>query len=105
MSIKSRRKGAREENALVRQLQDAGLAAEKISRTGYAGEDISIPLLGIARRVEVKVRSHGFQQLYTWLEERDVLIVRKDRSEPLVVIRLKHALEIAIAAEKSRGTP
>jgi hypothetical protein len=47
MSARSRRKGARTENAIVHALQDAGLAAEKSSRSGYTGHDITVPLLGL----------------------------------------------------------
>jgi hypothetical protein len=54
---------------------------------------------------EVKVRGNGFNQLYDWLTGRDLLIVRADRREPLVVIPLKLAAEIAKAAEQSRAAP
>jgi hypothetical protein len=53
---------------------------------------------------EVKVRGNGFRKFYAWLEHRDFLIVRADRSEPLVVIPLRLAAEIAAAAEKGRGS-
>jgi hypothetical protein len=56
-----------------------------------------MPLLGIGRAVEVKCRAAGFAQLYDWLNERDVLIVKSDRQEPLVVVRLSLAAEIAKA--------
>jgi hypothetical protein len=35
---------------------------------------------------------------YCWLNERDVLIVKADRQEPLVVLRLSLAAEIAKVA-------
>jgi hypothetical protein len=59
-------------------------------------------VLGVDRRVEVKVRGNGFRELYARLGDRDFLIVRADRLEPLVVIPLKLATEIAVAAEKQR---
>jgi hypothetical protein len=37
----------------------------------------------------------GFVNLYSWLEGRDVLIVKADRQEPLVVLRLSLAAGIA----------
>jgi hypothetical protein len=52
----SRRKGVRGELALVRFLQARGFAAEKSSRTGYRGPDLSVPLLGRDLKCEVKVR-------------------------------------------------
>jgi hypothetical protein len=101
----SRDKGNRVERAIVRLLQAQGFAAEKISGMYRAGADISVPLLGIDRDVEVKCRAHGFGQLYDWLNNRYALIVRADRREPLVVLRLEDAAAIAALAEKSRGRP
>jgi Holliday junction resolvase len=96
---RSRDKGARGERALVKFLRANGFAAEKISRTGYTGADLSVPLLGIKRTVEVKCRGDGFRQLYAWLSGRDLLVVKADHQEPLVVVPLKLAAEIAAAAE------
>jgi Holliday junction resolvase len=101
-----RQKGNRAERALVKYLQDRGLAAERVPLSGSAGGrycgDLTIPILGIDRCCEVKVRGAGFAQLYTWLTDRDLLIVRADRSPPLVIIPLELAVEIAIAAEKRK---
>jgi hypothetical protein len=36
--------------------------------------------------------------LYGWLDQRDVLIVKADRQEALVVVRMSLAVEIAQAA-------
>ena len=102
----SRQKGNRAERALVHYLQDHGFAAERIPLSGSAGGrfagDLSVPLLGVDRCVEVKVRGNGFRELYSWLDGRDFLIVRADRLEPLVVIPLRLATEIAAAAEAKR---
>lgn len=102
MGLKSRRKGARAELALVKVLQNNGFAAEKTSGMYKPGPDLSVPLLGVDQRVEVKVRAHGFNQLYKWLEGADLLIVRADRSEPLVVVPLSLAIQIAQAAEPNK---
>jgi hypothetical protein len=100
--LKSRRKGMNEERAIVRLLQGNGFAAEKTSGMYKPGPDISMPLLGVDRRVEVKVRANAFGNLYRWLEDRDFLVVRSDRKAPLIVVPLKLAVEIAVAAEKGR---
>jgi Holliday junction resolvase len=101
----SRQKGNRVERAIVALLQEAGFSAERIPLSGSAGGrftgDITTPLLGVDRRVEVKCRARGFQQLYAWLEGNDFLVVKQDRAEPLVVIPLRLATEIASAAEKA----
>lgn len=103
---KSRDKGNRVERLLVNRLQDAGFAAERVPLSGSAGGsyvgDLTLPLLGIYRRCEVKARATGFRQLYAWLEERDVLVVKADRLGPLVVVPLRLVVEIAAAAERGR---
>src|ERR1700682_3912979 len=70
----SRQKGNRLERAIVRLLQDHGLRAE------------CIPL-----------------SVYAWLEDRDVLIVKADRRDAIVVLRLRLAAEIAIMAERRKA--
>ena len=67
------------------------------------GSDLSVPLLGIDRRCEVKCRGRGFGQLYAWLDGADFLIVKADRSEPLVVLPLKLAAELATLAERQHA--
>lgn len=95
MVINSRRKGARVERELVALLQDSGFAAEKTSRSGYTGHDLTVPFLGKDRTVECKVRGgDGFSQLYRWLGPVEFLIVKADRKEPLIIIRLKQACEL-----------
>ena len=63
----------------------------------YLG-DLTLHILDATRVVEVKARAKGFCQLYGWLENRDILVVRADRKEPLVVLPLKLAAEIAAKA-------
>lgn len=103
----SRQKGNRAERALVRALQERGFAAERVPLSGSAGGkycgDFTVPILGRDRVVEVKVRATGFAQLYSWLAGRDVLVVRADRREPLVVLPLALAIEVATAAERKKG--
>ena len=104
---KSRDKGNRAERLLVRALQDKGFAAERVPLSGSAGGkycgDLTVPILGKDHVVEVKVRATGFSQLYAWLEGRDMLVVRADRKEPLVIVPLALGIEIATAAEGNRG--
>jgi hypothetical protein len=98
----SRDKGNRTERAIVKFLQERGFAAERVPLSGSAGGsylgDLTVPILNIDRVVEVKCRADGFRELYKWLIDRDILIVRADRSEPLVVLPLKLAAEIAAKA-------
>ncbi|MBR0901215.1 hypothetical protein [Bradyrhizobium liaoningense] len=95
----SRDKGNRAERAIVKFLQEKGFAAERVPLSGSAGGsylgDVTIPVLNIDRVAEVKCRANGFREIYKWLEARDLLIVRADRKEPLVILPLKLAAEIA----------
>src|SRR5262249_3399022 len=104
---KSRQKGDRLERAIVRVLQERGFGAERVPLSGSAGGsycgDISVPLLGRDLTVECKARKDGFRELYAWLDGRDALIVRADRKEPLVVVPMRLAVEIAAAAERRKG--
>jgi Holliday junction resolvase len=94
-------KGNRLERALMRLLRAHGFAAAEVPLSGAAGVRFSGDLdlaVSVPRHdlcVEVKARADGFRELYCWLNERDVLIVKADRQEPLVVVRLSLAAEIA----------
>jgi Holliday junction resolvase len=105
----SRQKGNRTERAIVRLLQARGFAAERVPLSGAArgrfGGDVSVPVIGRDLRCEVKCRSEGFRELYRWLDGAGVLIVKADRAEPLVVLPLKLAAEIAAIAERAKNEP
>jgi Holliday junction resolvase len=98
----SRDKGNRAERAIVKFLKDRGFAAERVPLSGAAGGsyvgDLTVPVCGVDRIVEVKCRADGFREFYKRLVDRDILIVRADRSEPLVVLPLKLAADIAARA-------
>ena len=89
---RSRTKGARTERSIVNALKASGIAAVRVPLSGAVGGrfagDIVLPLMGRDLCVEVKARADGFRELYSWLDQRDVLIVKADRQEPLVVVRL-----------------
>ena len=95
---RSRRKGTRTERSIVNALKASGIAAVRVPLSGAVGGrfagDIILPLMGRDLSVEVKARADGFRELYSWLNQRDVLIVKADRQEPLVVVRLSLAAEI-----------
>lgn len=102
----SRDKGARVERALIKLLQDKGFAAERVPLSGAMhgrfGSDISMPLLGKDLRVEVKCRANGFNRIYKWLEGSDAVILRADRSIPLLILPLSVAAEYALLLEKHK---
>jgi Holliday junction resolvase len=103
----SRDKGNRLERAVVRLLQNHGLAAERIPLSGSAGGSFSgavtTPLIGRDLTIECKSRANGFLKLYAWLEGQDALIIKADRRDALVVLALRLAAEIAITAERRKA--
>jgi hypothetical protein len=102
----SRDKGNRLERAIVKLLQDRGLGAERVPLSGSAGGsyagDLTVPILGRDLVVEAKARANGFARLYSWLEGRDVLIIKADRRDAIVVLPLRLAADIAVAAERRK---
>jgi Holliday junction resolvase len=102
-----RQKGNRLERALVKLLQDHGLGAERVPLSGAAGgsylSDLTVPVIGRELVVEAKARANSFSRLYAWLDGRDVLVVKVDRRDALVILPLKLAIDIAVAAESRKS--
>jgi Holliday junction resolvase len=104
-----RRKGDRGEREVAKYAQGRGIAAERIPLSGSCGGrfngDISVPLLSRDFIGEVKVRRNDFRRLYDWLVNRDLLFIRADRREWLVITRLTLATDIALVAEQQKNNP
>jgi hypothetical protein len=56
----------------------------------------------VDKRFECKCRAAGFVEIYKWLAEHYGLVIRSDRNQPLVVLRLRDFAELAIRADKER---
>jgi hypothetical protein len=100
MGIKSRRKGARIELDTLHKLQDAGIVAEKLSYAYKKTHDLKVVMFDRHQKMEIKCRANGFATIYKWLEPVDLLVLRRDRSEPLVVMSLKTMIEMIKSAQK-----
>jgi hypothetical protein len=50
-------------------------------------------------------RADGSRELYHWLVDHDLLVVKADRAEPLLVPPLRLAIEIATLKGLSRHPP
>src|SRR5690242_11090162 len=95
----SKRKGSGFEREVVALLQAGGIAAERIPLSGAVGGsftgDVVCPVRGTDRKLECKRRARAFGTLYRWMAGNFALVVRDDRTEPLVVMRLKDFTELA----------
>ena len=87
MSKAQRDKGARFEQQIVKLLKGSGIDAKRIPLSGATW--LKGDLLIGNEVAELKKRGNGFKQLYEWIQESRYLIVAADRSEPLMVMRLK----------------
>ncbi len=96
MSRASRDKGRRIEREIVARHAALGVKAERVPLSGAAryqgnGADVDVyafgqdaaPLVG-----EVKARGNGagFTTLERWLGDSDILFLRRDRADPLIVL-------------------
>lgn len=91
-----RQKGDRLERAIVATLKAHGIDADRVplsgSAAGYPG-DVRAVIGGQELTLECKSRK-DFATLYGWLQDRDGLVLKADRKEPLLVLRLDTALEL-----------
>jgi len=84
-----RRKGSRIEREIVAAHIERGIPAERVPLSGSAGGSYTGDVVIAGRlRGEVKARASGagFATLERWLGENDVLFLRRDRAEPMVVL-------------------
>jgi hypothetical protein len=99
VSHPSKRKGDGFELEVVHFLQAAGIAAEKIPLSGAVGGsfsgDIAVPIRGVDRRLECKRRARAFGTLYGWMGDNYALVLRDNRTESLVLLRLKDFVDLA----------
>lgn len=104
MPNRSRQKGDRREREVVKLHIRDGLHAERIPRSGAAGGEFSgdVQIFTNNMRAEVKGRANGegFKVITRWLADNDLLFVRQDRADPLVVMPWKvYAMLAKVYAE------
>jgi hypothetical protein len=94
--VKHRQKGDRVERELVQRHIDIGVHAERYplssaSRFRGSGHDIDVYALGrdaapIVGEVKSRKNGSGFAQLEKWLGEYDALFLRRNNSDPMVLL-------------------
>ena len=94
----SKRKGSAFELEVVHYLQAQGIAATKVPLSGAVADykgDIDCPVRGIDRKLECKRRAQAFGTLYGFMADNYAVVVRDNRTPPLVVMRLEDFAELA----------
>lgn len=99
--VRPRSKGVRGEREIVALLRAAGFEAHRVPLSGaaeaYPGDIVSPILPG---PVEVKIGEQVPYTPYRWLVNRRTLLMRRNRAEWLVVMRLEDYLTIVQKALK-----
>ena len=93
----AKRKGDRLERLVVDAFRKAGFEAKRVPLSGAAPDypgDVIVTLGGAEYTLECKSRK-DFKTLYGWLEPNNALVIKGDRREALLVLRLEDALELA----------
>jgi hypothetical protein len=95
-----KRKGSAFEREVVALLQDVGLAATRTPLSGAVkhpkfDHDVSCPVRGTDRKIECKRRARAFATIDSMLGGNFALVVRDDRSRPLVIMSLTSFAELA----------
>ena len=92
MPNRSRDKGSRTERAVVGLFRAAGLEAYRVPLSGSTlgfKSDVEVRLGHQTVRLESKVRSRGFRNIYRWLAGNDGLVIKADHEQALLVISLE----------------
>lgn len=87
----AKRKGSGFEREIVAILQGQGLAAEKVPLSGAIkrpgmDRDITCPVRGVDQPLECKRRKRAFGTIDKMLGSNFALVIRDDRSRPMVVL-------------------
>ena len=101
MGIMQRRKGAKVEREIVNALKAAGIPAERVPLSGAHGGSFAGDVVVDKRwRAEVKARKGGagFKQLEKWLGDNDLLILKRNHGDPMVLLPCDLATALLLAA-------
>lgn len=99
MGKPSRDKGARVEREIVAKHKAMGVHAERVPLSGAThyqgnGADIDVYALGrdeapLCGEIKARKSGAGFVTLESWLGENDVLFLKRNHAEPMVVLPWK----------------
>lgn len=101
-----RQKGSRVEREIAKKLSAAGIPSRRVVMSGAAARyderlsgDVDIGVLHDGRALftaEVKARKDGagFKTLEGWLGDNDLLVLRRDRQDPMVTMNWRTFIEL-----------
>ena len=99
-----RQKGDRLERLAADILRSYGLDAKRVplsgSMNGFKG-DLELKIGETELTGECKSRANGLSKVYQWLDSNDLLVVKQDRCDPLIVMDLRRFARLI--GEVSRG--
>lgn len=101
MGKMQRRKGAVVERELVAKLKEAGIPAERVPLSGGAGGSFTGDIIVASKwKAEVKARKNGagFKVLEDWLGSNDMLLLKRNHADPLVVLPWSLATALLLVA-------
>ena len=109
MSSKAKVKGTRVENESVKLFQAEGYNARRQPLSGAIQafpHDVQVTDLFDGNNVEVKARKNGegFTQLDKWKGSADLLILKKDRTSPMICMDWEQFKLYLYAAKTNEGT-
>ena len=93
--LSPKRKGSRIEREIVQRHLKLGIHAERVPLSGAAGGsfsgDVDIYAFGkndapLCGEIKARKGGAGFATMERWLSDNDILFLRRDRAEPLVVL-------------------
>lgn len=87
MGKPSRDKGLRVERELVNKLKESGIDAKRVPLSGAAeGFKGDIQIGEFVAEVKARKDGAGFKTLEAWLGENDFLFLKKNNTDPMVVL-------------------
>lgn len=100
MGKMQRRKGGRVERELVAAFKALGIPAERVPLSGGAGGSFTGDIRVGKWVAEVKARKGGagFKVLEGWLGTNDLLILKRNHADPLVVLPWELATALLLVA-------
>jgi len=89
MAKAQREKGKRGERLMVKLLNSLGIPCKRQGWKQSKGEHYADIEFADGTKVEVKVGKQVPIKIYKWLEGNDALVVKRDREDALLIVRLK----------------